>query len=716
MEDKKLKQLIYYAQYDKPILPLTWMIGERCSCGQNDCKSPGKHPLVVGGLYSATVVIETIKHWHAKWPNANWGMRTGDVSQGGSGVLAVDIDPRNGGYQTWEHLQYENPEPIETVTVATGGGGQHFWFYHPYGVVIESGNNLLGPGVDIKANPGYVLIPPSRTQQSYRFEINPDEVEIAQIPDWMYHMLNGRDKGDKEIVPAIERAGEVVVQGARHDTLVETAGSMRRIGMKQVEIENALLAIRDQRFMDGDHAVTASEVREIVDWVCSKPREYMHTDLGNAERFIEMHRDNVRYCKKWESWLVWDGSRWAVDDTSELQRKAYSTVRGIYAEAASQGDDTKRKAIASHAIKSESRSRIENLLQLAKALVPVQPDDFDQNPMLLNVANGTIDLSNGGLLPHNREDMITKLMDVHYNQGAKCPEWEKFLDLVTGGDKELQLFLQLGVGYSLTGLTDEHCLFFLYGTGQNGKTTFTETIRRLLGDYSHRTDIEALMQSWSRGQGPSPYIAGMAGARFIVASEIAENRKMNESLIKDLTGGDSLTARFLFGNPFTFEPTHKLWVFGNYKPRISGMDLGLWRRMRVIPFSTTIPEETRRPLSEVMDMFSAEMSGILTWAVTGCLMWQKIGLEIVEAVKDATAEYHTEQDLVQQFLDEKCEMHSEYSILKSELYAAWRDWCEDAGEIGARKRSKRWLTRQMTDRGFEHAGAGRRELSGVKLA
>jgi putative DNA primase/helicase len=303
----------------------------------------------------------------------------------------------------------------------------------------------------------------------------------------MYSMLNGQDIGDKAIAPAIERAGDVVLQGDRHDTLVEMAGSMRRIGMKPIEIESALLAIRDERFMEGDHSVTTTEVRGVVEWVCSKPREYMHTDLGNAERFREMHYDDIRYCNKWESWLVWDGKRWAVDDTSELKRKAYNTVRAIYAEASAHNDEGKRKVLAKHAVKSEARSRIENMLHLAKPFVPIQPDDLDREPMLLNVANGTIDLTTGDLLPHSREHLITKLIDSSYDPKAECPNWEKFIDMVTGGDKELAHFLQLAVGYTVTGRTDEHCLFFLYGTGQNGKTTFTETIRRMMGDYAQRT-------------------------------------------------------------------------------------------------------------------------------------------------------------------------------------------------------------------------------------
>ena len=335
--------------------------------------------------------------------------------------------------------------------------------------------------------------------------------------------------------------------------------------------------------------------------------------------------------------------------------------------------------------------------------------------MLLNVTNGVIDLETGELLPPSRDLFLTKIIDIEYDKNAKCPEWENFIELITGGDKELQFFLQLAVGYTLTGQTDEHCLFFLYGTGQNGKTTFTETIRRLLGDYAQRIDIEALMQYWKQGNAANPHIASMAGSRFVLSSEIPENRKLNESLVKDLTGGDAMTARYLFSNPFTFSPTHKLWLFGNHKPKVSGTDWGFWRRIRVIPFNVTIPEKSRRPMSKVLASFNEELPGILTWAVGGCLLWQSNGLEMVGIVKDATIEYRTEQDLVQQFLDEKCEMHPENKVDKGVLFDTWRNWCEDVGEKQAKRRTKKWLTRQMTSRGCEHTGEGKRMLSGVKL-
>lgn len=718
MDDKKLDQLTIYCNLTWPIFPLNWMIDGHCSCGSAGCKSPGKHPLVRGGFLAATTDLSQIITWHKQWPDANWGMRTGDRKLGGSGILVVDIDRKNNGFEAWDMLTLGHPDREDTITVLTGNKGQHRWYLYPAGMNIGSSASKLGVGIDIRANGGYVVIPPSKTSHPYEFELSPEDTSLNKPPEWLVEDLRkvSLPSSASPTIPAALRIGNDIPQGSRHASLLTAAGALRRTGMTTVEITAALKTIRDQRFSDGDHPVTDDEIEDIANWVDTKDRSYALSDLGNAERFIEQHSEDVRYCYEWDKWLVWDGRRWKVGDQASLMRLAHSTVISIYQEATNTLDDKKRAAIASHAIKSQAAHRIDAMCKLIKPYLVVRPDQLDQHLEYLNVTNGVIDLRTGDLLPHDRDHMITKLVEVEYDTNAPYDEWEKFLELVTGGDKDLQLFLGTAVGYTLTGRTDEHALFFLYGVGANGKTTFTETIRRLIGDGSVRVDIESLMQSFSRGQTASPYVAQLAGTRLALASEIPENRKLNESLIKDLTGGDSITARFLFANPFTFTPTHKLWIFGNHKPKILGTDEGIWRRLKIIPFKVTIPPEERRPLHEVLDTFASEMQGILAWAVTGSILWHNHGLKKVDAVEKATSEYRSEQDLVQQFLEERCEMNSKYLVLKDELYKAWRKWCEDTGETDAMRRSKKWLTQQMTRRGFDHGGAGNKCLKGLRLA
>lgn len=713
MADNKLQQLFFYSDRGWPTFPLTWMIEDRCSCNSPSCKSPGKHPLVSGGFKTATLNRVQIETWHKQWPQANWGMRTGDFLTGGAGILVVDIDAKSNGFETWGFLRDEHPAPIETVSVTTGGGGCHLWFEYPSGMTIRSGAAVLGPGIDIRALDGYVLVPPSRTQDNYLFDLHPDDTKIEQCPSWVLARLDVTPNSKQ--LPAGLRIGPEVQQGERHQALLSLAGAMRRVGMTTQEIIPALQAIHYERFSPGDHPVTDEEIEAVVQWIGDKQPVYAPTDLGNGERFLNLYGPDVRYSYEWDKWLVWDGRKWAIDDVPKLMSMAHATVRSIYLEAAQARDEEQRRAIARHALLSEARPRVDNMLHSAKPYLAIRPDQLDQHPMYLNVANGIIDLNTGSLLPHDRRYLLTKILEIEYRPEAQWPEWNMFLDIVTGGDKDLQLFLQIAVGYTLTGRTDEHALFLLYGTGKNGKTTFTETIRRLMGDFARRVNIEALMQSWGTGQAASPYVADMAGARYVLASEIPENRKIDEPLVKDLTGGDAISARYLFSNPFTFIPTHKLWIFGNYKPQITGTDEGIWRRLRVIPFNVTIPEERRKPMSEVLQAFDTEMPGILAWAVAGSQLWLSQGLKPPEAVKQATLDYQNEQDLVQQFLEERCEMHSTFSVEKDVLYRAWSEWCEAAGEKEAQRRSKKWFTRQMTNRGFKHGGAGNQSLQGLKL-
>jgi len=453
MDDKKLQQLLFYAKHGYPIFPLFWMNGGKCTCGKN-CTSPGKHPHVSGGFKSATTDIDQVKKWHADWPEANWGMRTGDWLTGGGGVLVIDIDKKSGGFETWEVLRSENPGPIETVSVATGNGGQHLWFAYPAGYDIRPRAGVLGPGIDVRGNDGYVVVPPSKTTGEYRFELNPLKAPISVLPEWILHGLNGggaettfKVKKEEAKTPAAQRIGEKVDQGQRHQALTTVAGALRRVGLEGDEIRSALEVIRDERFADGDHPVTDEEIDGIAKWADGKARSYALTDLGNAERFLDQHQEEVRFCFTWDSWLAWDKKRWKVDDTAELIRRAHGTVRSIYSEATRTKDEDARKAIARHAVLSEARSRVENMLHSAKPYVPILPDELDRDPMLLNVRNGAIDLRNGNLLPHEKKHNMTKLVDVDFDPDAKCPKWENFIDLVTADDNDLALFLQKAAGY-----------------------------------------------------------------------------------------------------------------------------------------------------------------------------------------------------------------------------------------------------------------------------
>ena len=434
------------------------------------------------------------------------------------------------------------------------------------------------------------------------------------------------------------------------------------------------------------------------------------TDLGNSERFIAHHGEQARYCYPWRAWLAWTEARWRRDDAGGVHRLAKETVRSIYREASEEDDEERRKALAKHARASESETRIRAMVELAKSEAPVSPDQLDAAPMLLNVLNGTVDLQTGELREHRREDLITKIAPVEYDPHAKAPMWEVFLERVLPSE-DLRGFVQRAAGYSATGDTSEQCMFIHHGLGANGKSTFQETITAALGDYAMRTPTETLLVK--RTGGVPNDVARLKGARFVTASETEEGRRLAESLVKDLTGQDTISARFMWAEWFDFKPTHALHLSTNHKPEIRGTDPAIWRRIRLIPWAVTIPPtEQDRKLAEKL---RNELPGILAWIVRGCLWWQREGLQAPEEVRKATKAYRAEMDVLAAFLADCCLRSEDEDAFAGELWGAWKRWCEETGEqVGSRKR----FGGRLAERGFlnhRDSKTGRKVWSGLSL-
>jgi putative DNA primase/helicase len=425
---------------------------------------------------------------------------------------------------------------------------------------------------------------------------------------------------------------------------------------------------------------------------------YNLTDMGNAERLVAQHGQDVRYCYPLRKWLVWTGPRWQLDDYGKVHRLAKETVRGLYQEAAEAERESRRKELAKHATGSEAEARIRAMLELAKSEVPTPPDELDADPWVLNCKNGTVDLvGSGELMYHRREDLITKIAPVEYDKDAQAPTWEAFLERVLPSE-ELRAFVQRAVGYSLTGATSEQCMFINHGIGANGKSTFQETIAAALGDYALRTPTEMLLAKRS-GSVPND-VARLKGARYVAASETEEGRRLAESLVKDLTGQDTITARFMRAEFFDFTPTHKLWLSTNHKPEIRGTDNAIWRRIRLIPWSVTIPpaEQDNKLLSKLRK----ELPGVLAWAVRGCLQWQEEGLGAPEEVRRATGEYRAEMDPLRDFFAERCVIADDAWAMAADLLAAYDRWRvpNNEPEITMTK-----FGRMLAERGFRKARA-----------
>ena len=442
-------------------------------------------------------------------------------------------------------------------------------------------------------------------------------------------------------------------------------------------------------------AIEFTKNKPIKDVVDSKfpGKKFNLTDLGNAERLVHNFGSESRYCHAWKNWLIWDGKRWAVDKTEQIRQIGKKVVRRIYLEAEQETEDRKRQEIAKHAMNSESDKRIRSLLSLAQSEVPITPEQLDVNPWLLNCLNGTVDLETGNLLSHQREHFISQLAPVNFDPAVSCPLWLSFLDRIMANNQQLISFLQRAIGYSLSGETSEQCLFIFYGFGANGKTTFLQTINSMLGEYAKQTPTETLLVK-RKGAIPND-VARLKGARFVTASEAESEQRFAESLIKQMTGGDTLSARFLHQEWFDFKPTHKIYLGTNHKPVIRGTDHAIWRRIKLVPFEITIPENERD--LQLADKLKTELPGILSWAVKGCLEWQQHGLGTPDEVKLATEDYRNEMDILSEFIRDCCSEGNLLEVKTKDFYEAYCNWCERNGD---RPLPKRTVGLKLKERGF----------------
>jgi P4 family phage/plasmid primase-like protien len=426
-------------------------------------------------------------------------------------------------------------------------------------------------------------------------------------------------------------------------------------------------------------------------------------DAGNARLLIDLFGDELRFVHAFDSWLIWDGTRWRRDEDGGIQRLALQLSQRMLSEAAKLADHKQRTAVAERAIRLGNAAKIKSMLDLAKcdSSVVIAPSALDANPWLLGVENGVIELRTGTFRSGRKNDLITKSAGCAYDPNAKALRWRQFLLEIFADNKELIDYVQKLVGYTLTGSTLEQLFVFLHGGGANGKTTFIETLTALLGDYAQRAP-HTLLVACDNGREPMHEIARLHGARFVVSSETGEGDRLAENRIKDMTGGDTLTGRFLYREPFDFSPVLKLWMFGNYRPEIRGTDRGIWRRVRLIPFNVEIAKNKRE--RHLQDKLREELPGILAWAVEGCLSWQRDGLTLPAAVTAATAEYREEEDVLRDFLRDETERDDGNHVRHSELYARYKTWCERNGVRFPMQ--SRTLSKRLSGRGYKHERTG----------
>lgn len=403
-----------------------------------------------------------------------------------------------------------------------------------------------------------------------------------------------------------------------------------------------------------------------------------HTDSGNAELIAGLYKNSLRYDLKRGRWIIWNDSRsrWEEDVTRKVRILAKAAARFRSKAAFSINDKEESIEEFKWAKQSESGYRLDKALEGAASEPPVSDEGngWDADAMLLGVANGILDLRSGTMRSATHQDRVTKFTPVKFDPGAKCQRWSQFVGEIFGNDRELICFVQKAVGYTLSGNVDEHCLFALYGTGRNGKTTLLEVILHLLGDYGVDLPFGNLdTKHYPIGEG-----VNLPGARFAKSVETGKGRQLDEGRVKSWTGGDTITIRPLHRNAFSFQPTHKLWLAFNHKPEIKDASPAMWSRIRLIPFEQRF-EKSKRD-KKLVRTLKEEAPGILNWAIEGCLAWQREGLEAPATVEQATREYEEESDAVGPFIEECCEVGGGFCAPSGELWKAYEAWCDRIDE------------------------------------
>jgi putative DNA primase/helicase len=413
----------------------------------------------------------------------------------------------------------------------------------------------------------------------------------------------------------------------------------------------------------------------------STKKDYDLTDTGNAQRFIDKFGENIRYNFDNKYWMIWDGKTWVRDAVQIVKNKADLMIEEMKEEIVAEPNEKYAQEMFKNVKHLSSNSGKEAMLKEAMHIgkTPVRNNDFDKSMFLLNCENGVVDLRTGKLLPHNRDYMMSKNTHIEIDLENDPVVWLKCIDDIFLKSKGLIDFIHKSVGYSLTGSTKEQCFFQCYGNGSNGKTVFINTVMNILGDYALNAQVDSILtRGKSRSGNASPDIARMAGARFVRTNEPEEGARFNEGLVKQLTGSDVITARFLYGRDFEFSPIFKLWILCNYKIVVRGTDKGIWRRMRLIPFEATF--EGANADKSIEDKLKEELPQILGWAVKGCLRWLKEGLEMPVEVEQATKSYRQEMDIIESFLQDCVKIVPNGREKANDVFMAYKKWAQDGNE------------------------------------
>lgn len=499
---------------------------------------------------------------------------------------------------------------------------------------------------------------------------------MSTATDWLASKLKALEDAKPEARPAL------FTQIKKRALLYVQSGELNSLTESLLEVQAERFHLNRPRILSEQKGVSTSEIS-----VC--------TDLANADRIRRKFGDRLRHTASL-GWMFYDGTNWRKDECLEVMAMAQEAAVSIRDEV-KELEGERAEKLAKWGVRSQSTASVTAAIKQARALPPIAAhiDDFDSDKMLLNCRNGVLDLNTYTLVPHSESlTLHTMTAGASYVPEAKCYGWTKFLKKILP-DKEIRDFVQRFAGYTLTGTTGEQCFVFLWGLGANGKSTMMEVLAHVMGTYESMTPFDTIRRR-NQGQATND-LARLRGARMVRASEPDKDVRLSESLIKQITGGEKVTARFLRREFFEFHPHFKLWFAGNHEPRISGSDHGIWRRVLKIPFTVRIPKAEQVDQDELIASLLGEREGILNWMVEGLKEWQQYGLTPPEEVRRVTQEYRENEDPFGSFIADCCEVNAADWTRTSDLWETWKRWSDGAGEDTG---TKRMLCKTLRELGF----------------
>lgn len=636
----------------------------------------GKTPLTQHGVKDATTDISQIDEWWLKkFPGANIGVATG----GGANLTVLDVDERHGGYESLKKV----PALPATLTSRTGGGGLHKFYLSP-GFRVSNSAGKIAAGLDIRGDGGYVVVPPSMHSSGNEYAWVEPDANIALPPDWLIQSL-------REPTISKPAAGEElkILEGGRNDRLFKEACMLRGRGYNEDTIFAAIEKLNQEQC---DPPLSQEEVHQVV-LNASKHEPnggrgqmvggvlFKATDVGNAKWLVKIFGADIRYCPQRKAWYVWNEKYWAEDEDGEIKRRYITVVEQLKPEEFFEGHNPSAgdfKRFDEHKKQSLNRGRINAGTEVATYLkeVIVHSNDLDQDIHLLNFGNCTLELKTQQPRPHAKEDYLTKTLSYDFVPGAGCPRFLQFMDEIMKNDPAMVHYMRKIMGYCLSGSTVEECLFILHGDGANGKSTFIELCRHIYGRYAKATSFSTFVAS--RSERIRNDVAALVGARFVSAVEVEESKYLDEAIIKQLTGSDTISVRMLYKEFFEYKPQFKIMLSVNRLPRIKGNDEGIWRRIRVIPFEAYFREEERDP--HLLGKLLEELPGILNWTLEGYKLWQQERLtNPPERVLHATSHFRRRMDSLGRFIEARGETGHEKQVVCSYFHEEYEKWCRDEG-------------------------------------